>query len=92
MQNLTLTLDRAAESGLDSLPRLRVLLALLDRPRTLTELAVLVGRSTAALTGIIDKMTGAGLLERTRPHLDRRRYRIVLTPAGRQTAAHILGE
>jgi DNA-binding MarR family transcriptional regulator len=90
--HLSQALDRAAEAGIDSMPRLRVLLACLDRPRNLTELSAILTRTSSRLTGIIDKMTGDGLLERTRSHGDRRSYLIALTADGRKTAAHIIGE
>jgi len=83
-------LQRAADIGLDSFVRLRLLLTLDDGPRTLSWLAAHVGISTAAMTGQIDALERADLARRTRPSLDRRSIVVEITPSGLRALAHTL--
>lgn len=55
-----------------------------EHPAGPTELAQRIGVSTAAATGIIDRLVARGHVER-RPHpTDRRRTAVVCTPSGRE--------
>jgi len=51
---------------------------------TLKELAALEHISAPSLSGHVDRLEGAGLLERVRSQQDRRRVGLRLTPAGSQ--------
>lgn len=51
-------------------------------PCTPSALAKAVDLSQATMTGIVDRLEAAGLLRRTRDHVDRRRITLSLTPAG----------
>jgi DNA-binding MarR family transcriptional regulator len=88
--DLDAALTRAADLGIDSFVRLRLLLALDAGPRTITWLAAHVGISSAAMTGQIDALERAGLARRTRPDLDRRSILIEISPSGLRSIAHIL--
>lgn len=61
--------------------------ALLHQIRTNAGIGVrdLAGReriSTPAMSGYVDRLEAAGLVERVRSHVDRRRVGLVVTPAG----------
>jgi len=88
--SLAAQLDRAADLGIDSFVRLRLLLALDESPRSLTWLAQHAGISTAAMTGQADSFERAGLAERVRLPLDRRTITIQLTTSGQRVVSHIL--
>jgi DNA-binding MarR family transcriptional regulator len=49
-----------------------------------TALARRAGLNNSALVGIVDKLEQRALVERDRAANDRRRYRLIVTPAGRQ--------
>ena len=53
-----------------------------ERPVRMHELADRILASKSGLTRIIDRMEGAGLVERRRPPEDRRAIEVVITPAG----------
>lgn len=91
VSELTSQLDRAADLGIDSFPRLRVLLALHLAPQTMAALARTAGISGAAMTSHIDHLEHLALVRRTRPPADRRIIKIELTSSGRRITSHILG-
>lgn len=68
-------------------------LELLDRqgPMTAGELADAAGLSAAAVTKIVDRLTGAGYVRRTRPAQDRRQVIIATTTAEQQLAREVFG-
>lgn len=48
----------------------------------MTTIAELLGQSTAAATGVIDRLETLGWVKRSRPDDDRRRIYVTLTPEG----------
>lgn len=68
-------------------------LELLDRqgPMTAGELAGAAGLSAAAVTKVVDRLTQAGYVERTRPAQDRRQVIIATTTAEQQVAREVFG-
>lgn len=63
---------------------LRVLDAVVDEPLTAGELGRELGLSSAAVTGLIDRLESAGMAERVLDPTDRRRVRIQLGAAARR--------
>ena len=62
------------------------LMAELDRagePRTMSEISQMLMVSNGNVTGVADRLSQAGLLERLADPEDRRVYRLALTPLGR---------
>ncbi|HMA35436.1 MAG TPA: MarR family transcriptional regulator [Chloroflexia bacterium] len=74
----------AAEHVGLTLPQQTVLLAIDAQggQMIMSELGRLTHQSPATLTGIVDRLVGAGLVERTRDTVDRRVVHVGLTPAG----------
>lgn len=75
----------ALRSGL-TLPQVLVLRAVADADPTDTTVATIartVGLSPATVSGIVDRLTRAGLIDRDRDARDRRRVVLVVTPHGR---------
>ena len=70
-----------------SLTQLRVLAILRDRRPTMSELAGYLGLDRSSVTGLVDRASTRGLLERVANEEDRRSARIVLTPQG-----HVLAD
>ena len=70
-----------------SLTQLRVLAILRDRRPTMSELADYLGLDRSTITGLIDRASGRGLLERVANDADKRSARIALTEQGRLLAA-----
>jgi DNA-binding MarR family transcriptional regulator len=67
-----------------------VLAVLADRrPRAAGELAAETGTRPTTLTSVLDRLERKGLLVREPDEADRRSLRIVLTAAGRRTAAAV---
>lgn len=68
-------------------------LELLDRqgPMTAGELADAAGLSAAAVTKVVDRLTGAGYVRRTRPAKDRRQVIITTTTSEQQLAREVFG-
>lgn len=66
---------------------LRLLDAVMDEPLTAGTLGRQLGLSSAAVTGLIDRLEAAGLAERVRDPADRRRVRIQLGDAARRIGA-----
>jgi MarR family transcriptional regulator, organic hydroperoxide resistance regulator len=51
------------------------------------ELAAMTGSRPTTLTSVLDRLAGKGYLRRELDPADRRSFRVVLTPAGRRSAA-----
>ena len=66
--------------------RARLLCVLAESPRGMAELAREFGVEKAALTGLVDRAEGHGLVERRAVPGDRRAISVALTPAGLRTA------
>jgi DNA-binding MarR family transcriptional regulator len=81
-----LPLKRHAEANGLTLNHLAVLVTVERKTRTHTEIAELLGNSTAAVTGLIDRLAAAQCLSSTTSPGDRRCKIVDLTPRGR----HIL--
>lgn len=60
----------------------RLLFFLREAPMTMTEVAQKMGHTTAASTGLVDRLVTAGLVERGSVAGDRRKYLAILTPHG----------
>ncbi|WP_433362947.1 MarR family winged helix-turn-helix transcriptional regulator [Actinoplanes sp. CA-142083] len=65
----------------------RLLCVLGDQPRGMAELARIFGVGKANLTGLVDRAGQRGLVERSPVPGDRRAFQVVLTDAGRRSAA-----
>jgi DNA-binding MarR family transcriptional regulator len=77
------------ERGL-TLPQLRVLFYVRAHPGTTTNaLASLLGLTTATISGLVDKLVRAGLIERRPSEDDRRVIPLWLTPEGQATVGEI---
>lgn len=81
-----LPLKRHAEANGLTLNLLSVLAAVQDQTRTHTEIAALLGNSTAAVTGLIDRLAAADCVSSLPSPGDRRCKIVTLTERGR----HIL--
>ena len=68
----------------DLSPPQSLVLRLLDEPRPMGDLAQLMHCDNSNLTGIIDRLSERGLVERTRGEGDRRVRLIALTEEGRR--------
>jgi DNA-binding MarR family transcriptional regulator len=80
------TFARVSE-GHDLTPvQAKLLCVLAFGPRGMAELAQLFGVEKAALTGLVDRAEGRGLVMRSPVPGDRRALRVLLTDAGRQAA------
>ena len=66
-----------------------VLLALRDEPRSISEVAVLLGISKQAAGKVVDGLTAAGLVERAANAADRRATSISLTKRGSRFLADV---
>jgi DNA-binding MarR family transcriptional regulator len=62
------------------------LLTFLDQQQmvTMTEVARWMGHTTAAATGMIDRLEALGLAKRTRPKEDRRKIGVKISPKGQK--------
>lgn len=87
---LLLPLKRHAEKNGLTLNHLAVLVAVQDEIRTHTQIAELLGNSTAAVTGLIDRLAAAQCLSSTPSPGDRRCKLVSLTPRGRHILATAL--
>lgn len=87
---MTTTASTAArKAGLTTLNHIETVRALAAEPETMTALAGRLGISTAAVTGIADKLEKKGLIERIRGKQDRRSVWLKLTAAGQVLAAKL---
>jgi DNA-binding MarR family transcriptional regulator len=76
----------AAEEGM-SLTQLRALGVLRDRRPRMAELASGLGLDRSSVTGLVDRATAKGLVERVAEESDGRGVRVVLTKEGQRVAA-----
>jgi DNA-binding MarR family transcriptional regulator len=74
----------AAGQEFDLSPPQAIVLRLLDEPTPMGELAQLMHCDNSNLTGIVDRLSERGLVERTQAEGDRRVRLIALTDAGRR--------
>src|SRR3954452_3694633 len=74
----------AAGQELDLSPPQSIVLRLLDEPTPIGELAQLMHCDNSNLTGIVDRLSERGLVERTQAGGDRRVRLIALTAEGRR--------
>lgn len=51
---------------------------------TMTQISRLMGHSTAAATGLVDRLEKLGLAERSHASDDRRKVEVAITPKGRE--------
>jgi DNA-binding MarR family transcriptional regulator len=80
----------ARRAGLSDL-ELQALEHLMGTPRSSpTELAHLLEVSTAASTGVVDRLEGRGHVQRSPHPSDRRRTELQVTPSGRQEMVELL--
>src|ERR1700748_3104899 len=82
-------LDVARELGLT--PAILGALARLGEPRTMGEIAELLGCDPSNVTGIVDALETRGLAERQHSAADRRVKVIELTAAGAELHAEVMG-
>jgi DNA-binding MarR family transcriptional regulator len=83
-------LEIAQESGLR--PAAFGALRVLDRPRTMSEIANVLRCDNSNVTGIVDGLEARGLAERTASPGDRRVKLIALTAEGRRLRARLMRE
>lgn len=85
-QATALAAEIAEGSGLHptDVRALRLLDSVVEEPLTAGELGRRLGLSSAAVTGLIDRLEAAGLAERVRDPDDRRRVRIALGATARR--------
>lgn len=77
--------------GMHAISYVRMLaLIRLHAPRNMTFYQELLGVSSAAVTGITDKLVGLDLIERTGLHHDRRAHYLILTEKGQDFLNRIL--
>ena len=69
-----------------SLTLLRVAAILRDRELTMSELATYLGLDRSTITGLINRASERGLLERVHNESDKRSHRVTLTEAGLELA------
>lgn len=69
-----------------SLTLLRVTAILRDRALTMSELAAYLGLDRSTITGLVDRASERGLLERVVNEADKRSSRVTLTAAGHKLA------
>lgn len=63
-----------------------------QKPRSMRHLAKKMSVTTAAGTGMIDRLEGMGLVQRTHDPLDRRKVRVRITKCGIETVENIQSE
>ena len=63
-----------------------------ERPLSMGQLADLLGLSSGAVTGTVDRLERAGLVERIRDPADRRRVHLRLTRRAEEVGAEFYGE
>lgn len=76
--------DWLAPSGLNGRDYAVLAILTTDAPGTQQELARLLGKAPGIAVIAVDRLQEAGLVERRRDPADRRRSRVVVTPAGRR--------
>lgn len=84
-------LATAHDLGIHNIATLRALVFIREQERTVASaIAAHVGISGSAVTGTIDRLVAAGLVERAHDQEDRRQIFIALTPSGESTVRQIL--
>ncbi|MDT7710983.1 MAG: hypothetical protein QOG20_6590 [Pseudonocardiales bacterium] len=79
-----------ATAGDVTLPQYRALVVLASRgPQRSIDLAVALGVNPSSATRLLDRLSRAGLIRRTRVQADRRSLRVALSPAGRDLVAQV---
>jgi DNA-binding MarR family transcriptional regulator len=83
----------AAASGLHptDVNALRILDAASSHPVTVSRLGAHLGLSSGAVTALVDRLEGHGMVRRSRDAADRRRVHVSLTDEARQLGADLLG-
>jgi DNA-binding MarR family transcriptional regulator len=89
---MNIDIDAAAAAGLTSISQVRALLLLKDAPETMTVISARTGKTTAAITQLIDKLERLGLATRIRGTADRRAVWVKLTPKGDNLATRLTAE
>lgn len=82
-------IDASREAGIKNFNQAQALKILASSPETMGALAKALGVSTAAATGIADKLEGLDYLERINGTQDRRTIFLKLTVKGRDVAERI---
>lgn len=89
--DMSALLARAAAKGFNSISTVRALFYIHDQGNpAIGSISSHTGKSTAALTGTIDRLEKAGLVRRCRLDADRRSIRIELTFHGREVVSQLL--
>jgi DNA-binding MarR family transcriptional regulator len=79
-----------AAAGDVTLPQYRALVVLASRgPQRSIDLAAALGVNPSSATRLLDRLSRAGLIRRTRVQADRRSLRVALSPAGRDLVAQV---
>lgn len=68
-----------------TLPQYRMLVVLDQEPTNLSKLAAALNVAPSTAMRMVDRLVGAGLVERTTPPTNRRETRLTLTPTGKRT-------
>ena len=82
------TLEAANTRGL-SLKQAMLLIQLEDEPMTMTAISKNLGTSTAAITGMVDRMEKLGLVTRHHGLADRRKIVVSITDKGERIVHHV---
>lgn len=84
-----LRLSKELARGQVTFPQYLLLGYLAIEPLTMTEIAQRMGHTTAATTGLVDRLERLGLAARIRDAADRRVFRVTISDAGRGLIARI---
>lgn len=85
-----LNLSKELARGKVSFPQYFILGFLDHQPHpTMSEIAAKMGHTTAAATGLVDRLEKLGYATRTHASHDRRKIEVQITPAGSALVAHI---
>ena len=88
---MIIDLDQLPPREIDNLNSLKAILLLhQDGPISMTPLAISLKLSTAAITGIINRLHNQGYVERKYPQSDRRSITVHLTPKGTRLAQSLV--
>lgn len=89
--DISALLAKASAKASNSVNAIRALLYIHDAGNpAISAIAAHVGKSTAALTGMIDALEESGLVRRVRSDADRRSIRVELTFHGREVVRELL--
>jgi DNA-binding MarR family transcriptional regulator len=81
-RGFVLNLSRELSKGQVTFPQYLLLSFLQQGPLAMNEIARRMGHTTAATTGLIDRLETTGLARRTRDREDRRVFRVTITDEG----------